>query len=242
MKKKKSATRHSRPLITGYLERISSRIFSDFPKQLTNLIGRQHGVYALYKGNRLYYVGLATNLRGRIKHHLRDKHAGKWDKFSLYLIRKADHIKELEAIVMMVSNPAGNTSRSRLPQAENLKADLFQRLKTKQEQQLFALVGGQRRRVKSTEIRRSRSKTKSNLKTPPLAKYIKKRLRLRGQYKGKLYEAVVNKSGTIRFNGSLYNSPSSAGKAARQRSTNGWVFWKFKNDRAVWVKLDELRR
>jgi type I restriction-modification system DNA methylase subunit len=37
--------------------------------------GRRHGVYALYRGNRLYYVGLASNLRSRLNTHLRDRHA-----------------------------------------------------------------------------------------------------------------------------------------------------------------------
>ena len=52
------APRLSRELVLGYLERISSRAFSDFPDELTDLAGNQHGVYALYKGDRLYYVGL----------------------------------------------------------------------------------------------------------------------------------------------------------------------------------------
>ena len=124
MSKAIKSVRKSRTLILGYLEGISSKIFSGYPRQLTDLVGRQHGVYALYKGSRLYYVGLATNLRGRIKQHLKDKHAGKWDKFSIYLVRKANHIKELESIVMRISNPAGNASKGRLPKADNLKKQL----------------------------------------------------------------------------------------------------------------------
>lgn len=76
MRRKSKPTRKAQPLVLGYLERVSSELFSDFPRQLTDLVGRKHGVYALYKGDRLYYVGLGTNLRNRIKHHLRDRHAG----------------------------------------------------------------------------------------------------------------------------------------------------------------------
>ena len=76
VKKPKKAVK-ARKLVRGYLERVSSAAFSDFPKQLTDLVGREHGVYALYKGDQLYYVGLATNLRNRIKQHLRDRHAEK---------------------------------------------------------------------------------------------------------------------------------------------------------------------
>jgi hypothetical protein len=33
-----------------------------------------------------------------------------------------------------------------------------------------------------------------------------------------------------------------AGKAARGRIVNGWSFWRFKNSKGEWVKLDELRK
>ena len=41
------------------------------------MIKRRAGVYALYrKQEKLYYVGLASNLMGRSKAHLRDRHTG----------------------------------------------------------------------------------------------------------------------------------------------------------------------
>jgi len=241
MKAKKRSGRRSRPLVVGYLERISSKIFSDFPKQLTDLIGKQHGVYALYKGSRLYYVGLATNLRGRIKQHLRDKHAGKWDKFSLYLVRKADHIKELETLIMRIAKPAGNVGGGRLPKADNLKSELEAYIKDEQIKQLRGLLGG-RLPPKATQKRTSRVKRHLAPTKPTLAPYIKNGFRIRGSYKGKTFKAVVNKSGSIRFDKKLYNSPSMAGKAARKRSTNGWIFWRYKNNKGEWVLLDKLRK
>ena len=39
------------------------------------------GIYALYHGSKLYYVGLTKNLFGRVRWHLRDRHARKWDSF-----------------------------------------------------------------------------------------------------------------------------------------------------------------
>ena len=82
MAKTKKKIRKSRQLILGYLESVSTEVFSNFPKALTDLVGKEHGVYALYKLGHLYYIGLATNLRNRIKNHLRDKHAGKWDSLT----------------------------------------------------------------------------------------------------------------------------------------------------------------
>jgi hypothetical protein len=49
--KPKGNSGKSRPLVIGYLERVSSKIFSGFPRELTDLAGSQHGVYALYKGH-----------------------------------------------------------------------------------------------------------------------------------------------------------------------------------------------
>ena len=121
MDRKKRVKRRSRELVLGYLEKVSSQVFRDYSKELTELAGKRHGVYALYKGPRLYYVGLATNLRNRVQHHLQDRHSGKWDKFSLYLVRKADHIKELEALILRISDPAGNSMKGRLRHAENMK-------------------------------------------------------------------------------------------------------------------------
>ena len=48
MARKKRTVQGPQQLVLGYLERISSKVFSDFPKQLTGLVGRKHGVYALY--------------------------------------------------------------------------------------------------------------------------------------------------------------------------------------------------
>ena len=222
--KKKAQKRTSRPLVLGYLEQISSSVFSKFSGQVTSLVGKRHGIYALYRNSKLYYIGLATNLRSRVKHHLKDKHAGKWNKFSLYLVRKVDHIRELETIVMRMASPAGNTTRGRLPRAENLKFELLSRVKLEQKRQISKLVGERVRR----DISRVGIKRKKGLKRaggPVLAPYIKKNgFRLRGRYKGQDFVAKVYRSGSIGFQGAVYNSPSVAGQAARNRSTNGWTF------------------
>lgn len=227
-------------LVAGYLERISSKIFSDFSQQLTDLIGKQHGVYALYKGNRLYYVGLATNLRGRVTQHLRDKHAGKWDKFSLYLVKDAEHIRELESLVLRIANPKGNTSRSRLSSAENLKAALESGVKAEMEKRLRDLLGGSKRASGKSKPKPNQRKARN--RQPTLSPYITRSFRIRGSYKGQEFSATVYRSGSIKFQGKLYNSPSMAGRAARGKSTNGWDFWHFRNGQGDWGKLDELRQ
>lgn len=242
---RKKPMKNKRALVLGFLENISSKIFSDYPQQLTDLVGKKHGIYALYKGNRLYYVGLATNLRGRIKQHLKDKHTGKWDKFSIYLIKEAQHIKELETLIMRVADPAGNTVKGKLPKAENLKSNLEHTIKSFQDKKREDILG--RKVIKKTPTKNifKKAKTKTKKGEPVLAPYIKKfnkSFKIRGTYKGATYRAIVNKSGTVRYNGVAYNSPSTAGVAARKYATNGWKFWHFKNRKGEWVKLDALRK
>jgi hypothetical protein len=80
-------------LFTQYLERVSGKLLEEEYRQVVARMIRGHaGVYALYKGERLYYVGLATNLMGRVKQHLKDRHAKRWDKFSVYLTSAGEHI------------------------------------------------------------------------------------------------------------------------------------------------------
>jgi len=234
-------TNGSRTLVLGYMEMVSSRIFSSYSKQLTDLVGKKHGVYALYKGSRLYYVGLAINLKNRIKHHLRDKHSGKWDKFSLYLVRKEAHIKELESIVMRIASPAGNASTGRLPRADNLKKQLDKAVSDEQKRERETLFSS-RKSPGTTKKRTSKPKKLRGKGEPTLAPYITAAFKIRGTYKGKTFEARVRKSGKINFNGRLYNSPSVAGYGARGRAANGWTFWRFKNKKGEWVRLDELRK
>ena len=241
MAKKQRKQRKSRPLVLGYLERVSSKVFSDFPKELTDLVGRKHGVYALYKGDRLYYVGLSGKLRGRIKHHLRDRHSGKWDKFSLYLVRKADHIKELESMILRIADPTGNLTRGRLPRAENLSTELDSKVKRKQDEQRRRIFEQKRRRQDRPPSRKPKSLSGRG-RQPALASHIENRFKIRAKRKGRTYDARVRSDGTINFNGAIYNSPSTAGRAAIGRATNGWHFWRFKNKRGEWVKLDELRK
>lgn len=224
---------------------MSSRIFSDYRKQLTDLVGRQHGVYALYKGQRLYYVGLATNLRGRVDQHQRDKHRGRWDKFSLYLVRKADHIKEIEAIMMRVASPAGNTARGQLPRAENLLSTLKREIRNEQKRQMESIVGNKGKAVgvtarRAVKSRRTATKKSSRSDGPfPLAK----RLRVRGTYKGVAHEAMFLKNGSVRYKGKLYGSVSSAASAIiKGRAVNGWMFWKFRETSGKWILIDRLRK
>lgn len=229
----------SRTLVLGYLERILSEAFSDFSRQLTELVSKEHGVYALYKGNRLYYVGLASNLRRRINHHLRDRHAGKWDHFSLYLVRKADHIKELESLILRIADPKGNVTGGRLRQAQNLQRPLDRKIKAEQEKRRKKIFGDTE---KGTFDRKSRKTSTGIKRISTLAKWINSRFKIKAVWKGKMYVARVRSDGTINYNGNIYTSPSLAGRAVVNHACDGWHFWKYQNKNGKLVKLDKLRK
>jgi hypothetical protein len=248
----------SRPLVGRFLERISSALFSEYPKELTSLIGTQHGVYALYKKDHLYYVGKATNLRTRIKNHLRDRLAGRWDRFSLYLIHRAEHVKELESLLLRIASPDGNRVAGGLTRASNMRNELKARVGRAKKREIDDLFG----RCDTTQAGSVKSKTRRALTsgqkawatrcknkvasgrmpgTRPLAAHAGKGFVVRGTFKGTTYRAVVLRSGRIRYNRSLYDSPSAAAVAATGKPTfNGWWFW-HRLVNGEWVRLRELR-
>lgn len=232
--------RSSHALVLGFLERISSGAFEEFPRQITELIGKQHGIYALYKGDRLYYVGLATNLRNRIKHHLKDRHAGKWDRFSLYLVHKVDHIKELESLLLRISDPKGNRAGGRLRKAENLSSSLQKKIKEAQTRQMLKIIG---ERTTSVKARAYKARKVGRRGTgPTLAPYVTSRFAITRTYKGKNYKASVLADGTIMMGSKTFNSPSMAGRAVTGLACDGWYFWKIKDAEGNWVPLDVLRK
>ena len=53
MAKAKKTKRRSRNIVRGHLERIKSELVESYRQQITELVGRNHGVYALYKDDEL---------------------------------------------------------------------------------------------------------------------------------------------------------------------------------------------
>ena len=234
----------ARPLVGGFLERISVTAFEKYHREITDLVRSQHGVYALYKNDRLYYVGLAVNLRRRIKQHLKDKHAGRWNRFSLYLVRKVDHIKEIESLLLRIADPAGNKQGGRLRNAINLDRQLNKKIQKRQKEErdeIFAKDTGSRRTATSRRKVKRKTTSRDQRKDRPLKGIVGGGKRIYATYKGEDYKAIVYNNGRIKFNGQFYDSPSAAGKAARKRETNGWIFWAVRKGGEL-VKLSKLRK
>ena len=65
------------------------------------------------------------------------------------------------------------------------------------------------------------------------------------RYKGKTYKATLLKSGKIKYEDKVYQSPTSSAQAVVQKQSpnsavNGWHFWFIKDSENNWVKLSDL--
>ena len=65
-------------LVSQYLENISRDALEKYQNIIRRYVRRRQGVYALYRRKKLYYVGLASNLRSRLARHLKDRHGDSW--------------------------------------------------------------------------------------------------------------------------------------------------------------------
>lgn len=227
----------SKSLVCEHLEKVSGQLLEDFTPLISGYVKGRKGVYALYSGDKLYYVGLASNMKNRLKAHLNDRHKGKWDKFSVYLARDDEHLRELEALVIRIAAPKGNTIKGKFANSTNIKPRLTEDIKEYYEQEMVSILGGKKKKKPATTAPDSKEhKTQ-------LGPYITKRFNIRADYKGYIYSAKVHKDGTIVYEGKKYNSPSLAGIAVNKKKTvNGWKFWKYRDDNGEWVYIDELRK
>lgn len=109
-------------LIKGMSRNLPSEILDDpvFKKKLMELMRGYAGIYALYKGERLYYVGLTGNLHGRIKWHLKDKHSGKWDHFKIFRIQAVKYLKDIETLIHHLAETPGNRLKGSVPRDSDL--------------------------------------------------------------------------------------------------------------------------
>jgi predicted GIY-YIG superfamily endonuclease len=221
------------------LENISREALERHQEIIRQYVRGRQGVYALYRRGKLYYVGLATNLRNRLKHHLRDRHGASWDRFSVYLTIGDHHLRELEALILRTVKPSGNKQKGKFARSEDLRRRFRRDIKRRVLAEVEGLFGEypprRARRQVDTEGRDGRK--------PVLAEFISGPIKLRAKFKGVVVTARVRRDGAVRFAGKVYTSPSLAAAAARKsRTCNGWTFWHYERAPGDWVLLDALRR
>lgn len=239
MAKRRKGKHSSRPIVSGYLEKVSANIFDRFKEEIISVISGHQGVYALYRKNKLYYVGLATDLKNRISHHLLDRHQGKWTHFSLYMIRREEHTRELESLLLRIAYPAGNSVRGKL-RTINLLPKLKSQIKERSRQEIEDIFKGYKLfdRKKGKHRRKHKIKNFNELR----GRFSQGKV-LHANYKGKEYKAWVYSNGRIKVDGQIFDSPSLAGLAVTKKKTmNGWRFWKYKDKTGDLVYIDNLRK
>jgi Restriction Enzyme Adenine Methylase Associated len=222
-------------LLVSFVEKISWRVMEEYPKIVKELIGHRSGVYALYHRDTLYYVGLAKKLMGRIKGHLKDRHRGAWDRFSVYLTKADSHIKQLESLLLRISRPTGNRVSGKIGKSSNLSRSLNRLMAEQDADRRAGLMGGnvaRRRRAKAAVARGSMG----------LGGLVERAMPLRAHWKGRRFRATLRRDGYISFKGRKYESPSAAGARAVGHAVNGWAFWCYKVGPGRWVKLAHIRR
>ena len=226
-----------KPLVSQHLENISREALEKYQNIIRRYVRRRQGVYALYRRGKLHYVGLASNLRSRLSHHLRDRHSNSWDRFSVYLTIGDSHLKELESLILRIVKPPANKQMGKFISSQDIRRMFAKDVRARQRDELTSLLGrGMLNEEEEQEVGTSK-------KQPVLAKYISGPIKLRAKFKGKLIKATARKDGLIRYGGKTYTSASlAAAKACKRRTCNGWSFWTYERAPGDWVSLNELRR
>ena len=125
MAKRKSKKKLKKPkkgkLISEKLEGIPADSLQILSKDMKELLGKKPGIYALYNNKKLFYVGMAGNLHSRLKSHLRSKRSRKWNKISIFVIKRTQYLKDVELAVVNISNPPGNEQKGKIPKNNYLQ-------------------------------------------------------------------------------------------------------------------------
>jgi hypothetical protein len=225
-------------LVCQHLENISRQALEKYQHTIRQYVRNRHGVYALYRHGKLYYVGLASNLRTRLGHHLKDRHSHSWDRFSVYLTIGDSHLRELESLLLRIVMPKGNKQKGKFAKSEDLRRRFAHDAKRSWQLEMQDLLG-----LSVISNKPVAQPVPADGRLPILATYPNRPAKLRARFKGQTIRATVRRDGTIRLDGKVFTSPSLAGSAACKMPTcNGWVFWQYEHAPGDWVPLDELRK
>ena len=129
LRAKKKTIRKKRPakkgaLVRGYLEKKDRKGFEFLFSKYKEIIGDSSGIYALYKGKKLYYVGIAQNLMNRVGSHMKNKHSRKWDSVSFFVINRHRMSKDIESIILRIVFPQGNKQTGKFAKHSELQGKL----------------------------------------------------------------------------------------------------------------------
>lgn len=118
-------------LLKGMSRKLPISIFEHaaFKRGLRDIMKGYSGIYALYDGNKLYRVGLTSDLLSRVKTYFKPPHKGKWDRFAIFRIGKAAYLKDIETVILGITDPPGNKVKGRVPKDADINRLLITILK-----------------------------------------------------------------------------------------------------------------
>ena len=243
--------------IIGVLEKVEKSFILDdkYAGIRKKVLAKRSGVYALYdkKGN-LYYVGKASDLKGRLNQHSKhNKHSGKWERVSIYFTKNENTAVEVEAIALSLlwgwGKPKGNTQKPKVKKDKEMKAWIIKEMGKITNKMMYV---NSRSSLRTRNSKNSKDFGKAASQGGNLERLSLKELFSQGflrgphplkkEYKksGKIFHAALLPSGKIQCQGALYPTPSAAAKAITGKGLNGWTFWSIQNKSSQWVTLDEF--
>ncbi len=129
MKTKKPRHRTTKGRIVLHsLDNIKRTSFVIIRKELRSVLRKYSGIYALYKGSKLVYVGKADNLYGRLQDHVRSKRKD-WDTARLFTVNEKGYLRDLETVVNRIARPKYSIQRGRVKEEHTLQRVLRKRVK-----------------------------------------------------------------------------------------------------------------
>jgi hypothetical protein len=119
-------------LIHFALDGIKRESFEVIKTELTNLLKKRAGVYALYQNDKLVRVGLGTNIYWRLKGHAKSKKLV-WNTASLFIIgeKNLKYLRDLETAIVRIAKPKYNNQKGRVRDEHFLERLLKKSVKLK---------------------------------------------------------------------------------------------------------------
>jgi hypothetical protein len=134
--------------------------------------------------------------------------------------------------------PQGNFQKGHFRKAADLKKRFKRDISNSQKSELVSMFAVDNR----ARFLKAPKRGGIEGRVPVLAGKVSGGTKLRAEYKGKTYKALVLKDGSVRFKRKRYTSPSTPAVKIAKRAMNGWKFWDYERAPGDWVKLDEKRK
>jgi hypothetical protein len=165
---------------------------------------------------------------------VKNRHGKSWDRFSIYLTIRDQHLREIEALLLRIANPPGIKQRGRLAQSSDMRRRIEKAIHERQYSEVSSLFGRRTTPVEEPE--------QVSLGDERLIRLLSQGGRIRGTLKNRTFRARIRRNGQVVFKGKRYNSLSFAAFAALRRPTNGWWFWQVERGPGDWVRLEKIRK